>query len=150
MAGEKIAKDVCGVYSRLFDHRAVLHSEQKYMVREFETKRSDRETAKMAETSSKVSQLEDIITDSIRLADQLTEVEEQLKDARQRCHLILEKEDVDSNKQRREEMRGTTKKQWEEFLKDMEKKEEKIEKDFMTKSLKLKEKYGVISSTDSP
>ena len=36
------------------------------------------------------------------------------------------------------------KKKWDEFLKEKDKEEEKIEKDFMRKSFKLKEKYGMV------
>ena len=39
MAGEAVVRDVSGVYSRLFDHRAVLQNECKFVAREFESKR---------------------------------------------------------------------------------------------------------------
>ena len=145
MAGERVVRDVAGVYSRLFDHRAVLQNECKFVIREFEGKRNDREMLKLAEASGKVSEIQGQIPRCIELAELLREVQEQLKDARQRCHYILEQEEQDLNKTRREEIKEKTKKQWDEFLKEMDKEEEKIEKDFMTKSLKLKEKYGKVS-----
>jgi len=78
------------------------------------------------------------------LAERMNDVQDHLKDARQRCHDILEKEEQDLNKSRREEIKIKTKKKWDEFLKEKDKEEEKIEKDFMTKSLKLKEKHSMV------
>lgn len=146
MAGEKVVRDVCGIYSRLFDHRAVLQNECKYVIREFEGKRSDREALRLAEASNKVSEIQDHIPECIQLAEMLNDVQDQLKDARQRCHNILEKEEQDPNRTRHEEIKEQSKKQWEEFLKEMDKEEEAIEKDFMAKSIKLKEKYGLVNT----
>ena len=149
MAGEKAVRDVCGIYSRLFDHRAVLQNECKYVIREFEGKRNDREATRLAETSNKVIEIQDQIPECIQLAELLNDVQDQLKDARQRCHYILEKEEQDPNRARREEIKEQLKKQWDEFLKEMDKEEEGIEKDFMAKSLKLKEKYGLVTMSES-
>ena len=149
MAGEKVVRDVAGVYSRLFDHRAVLQSECKFVIREFEGKRNDRETLKLTEASIKVNDMQKRIPECIELAERLNEVQDQLKDARQRCHDILEKEEQDLLRTRREEIKEQSKKQWDEFLKEMEKEEEKIEKDFMTKSFKLKEKYGIVTMSET-
>ena len=144
MAGEKIVRDVGGVHSRLFDHRAVLQSECKFVIREFESKRNDREALRLAEALKIVNEIQDEIPECRELAERLNEIQDQLKDARQRCHDILEKEEQDLNRSRREKIKEQSKKQWDEFLKEKDKEEEKIEKDFMTKSLKLKEQYGLI------
>lgn len=149
MAGEKIVRDVSGVYSRLFDHRAVLQSECKFVIREFESKRNDREALRLAEASSKVSEIQERIPQCIELAEQLNDVQNQMKDARQRCHNILEKEEQDLNRTRREKIKEQSKKQWDDFLKEMGKEEEKIEKDFMAKSFKLKEKYGMVVMSEA-
>ena len=149
MAGEKAVRDVCGIYSRLFDHRAVLQNECKYVVREFEGKRNDREVLRLTDASSKVNEIQTKIPECVQLAEMLNDVQDQLKDARQRCHNILEKEEQDPNKKRRDEIKEQSKKQWDEFLKEMVKEEESIEKDFMAKSLKLKEKYGLVATTES-
>ena len=42
MVGENVVIDVTGVYSRLFDHRAVLQNECKFVICEFESKRNDK------------------------------------------------------------------------------------------------------------
>lgn len=149
MAGEKIVRDVGGVYSRLFDHRAVLHGECKFVIREFESKRNDREALRLAEASHKVGEIQERIPECKELAERLNEVQDHLKDARQRCHNILEKEEQDLSRSRREEIKEQSKKQWDEFLKEMDKEEEKIEKDFMTKSLKLKEQYGMVTMSEA-
>ena len=149
MAGEKVVRDVSGIYSRLFDHRAVLQNECKYVMREFESKRNDREALRLAEASKKVIEIQDTIPECVQLAEFLNEVQDHLKDARQRCHNILEEEEQDPNKTRREEIKEQSKKQWDEFLKEMDKEEESIEKDFMTKSIKLKEKYGLVPASES-
>lgn len=43
-----------------------------------------------------------------------------------------------------EEIKEQFKKEWDEFLKEMVKEEEVIEKDFMIKLIELKEKYGLV------
>ena len=60
-----------------------------------------------------------------------------MKDARQRCSDILKKEEKDFDKSRPEEIKEQSKKKWDEFLKEKDKEEEIIEKNFMRKSLKL-------------
>ena len=144
MAGESVVRDVSGVYSRLFDHRAVLQNECKFVVREFESKRNDREALRLAEAFKIVNEIQNKIPECKELAERMNDVQDHLKDARQRCHDILEKEEQDLNKSRREKIKEQSKKKWDEFLKEKDKEEEKIEKDFMTKSLKLKEKYGMV------
>ena len=146
MAGEKVVRDVCGIYSRLFDHRAVLQNECKYVIREFEGKRNDRESLRLEDASNKLGEVQENIPECIQLAELLNDVQDQLKDARQQCHNILEKEEQDPNRMRREEIKEQSKKQWDEFLKEMDKEEEGIEKDFMTKTIKLKEKYGLVNT----
>ena len=74
------------------------------------------------------------------LAERMNDVQDHLKDARQRCHDILEREEQDLCKLRREEIKEQSKKKWDEFLKEKDKEEEKIDKDFMTKYQKLREK----------
>lgn len=118
-------------------------------MREFEGKRNDREALRLAEASKKVNEIQGNIPECVQLAEFLNEVQDQLKDARQRCHNILEKEEQDPNRMRREEIKEQSKKQWDEFLKEMDKEEEAIEKDFMAKSIKLKEKYGLVSMSES-
>ncbi|XP_022804292.1 biogenesis of lysosome-related organelles complex 1 subunit 5-like [Stylophora pistillata] len=149
MAGEKAVRDVCGVYSRLFDHRAILQNECKYVIREFEGKRNDRDLSRLTEASQRADEIQSKIPECIQLADLLNDVQDQLKDARQRCHNILEREDQDPTNMRRDEIKEKSKKQWDVFLKEMDKEEEGIEKEFLAKSLKLKEKYGLIATTES-
>ena len=149
MAGEKALRDVCGIYSRLFDHRAVMQNECKYVIREFEGKRNDRELLRLTEASQKANEIQSKIPECVQLAELLNDVQDQLKDARQRCHNILEREEQDPRKKRRDEIKEKSKKQWDEFLKEMDKEEEGIEKEFLAKSLKLKEKYGLIANPES-
>ena len=66
------------------------------------------------------------------LAERINNVRDHLKDTRQCCHNILEKEEKDLNKSRSEEIKEQSKKKWDEFLKEKAKEEKKIEKDFMT------------------
>ena len=62
---------------------------------------------------------------------------------------VLVKEEQDLNKSRRKEIEEQSKKKWGEFLKEKDKGEKKIEKDFMTKSLKLEEKYGLVDMSET-
>ena len=123
--------DVGAVYSRLFDHRAVLQGECKFVIREFESKRNDR-ALRLAEALKIVNEIQNKMPECKELAERINGVQDHLKDARQRYHNILEKEEKNLNKSRRQEIKEQSKKKWDEFLKEKAKEEEKIEKDFMT------------------
>ena len=59
--GENVVRDVAGVYSRLFDHRAVLQNLCKFVIREFEGKRNDREAFRLAEAFKVLNKFENKI-----------------------------------------------------------------------------------------
>ena len=149
MAAEKALKDVCGVYARLFDHRAVLQSESKYMIKEFESKRNDREIPKLKELAYKVNNIQQKIPDCVQLGDKLQILLDDVKEARAKCHEIVLKEEQDENRDKRETILQQATKQWENFLKEMEKESEKIDKEYEEKAQKLREKYGVTAVESS-
>ncbi|EDO34439.1 predicted protein [Nematostella vectensis] len=143
MAGEKMVRDISGVYARLFDHRAVLQAECKYMLREFEGKRNDRELERLRESEQKIRQVQEeipkCITESVKLKDLL----EELKVAREKCHEILVKEEQDLFKERREEIFIESKKNWETFIGEIAEEEKRIEEEFEQSAEKLRARYGV-------
>ena len=53
--------DERGVYSRLFYHRAVLQSECKLVIREFGSKRNDREALRLPEALNIVNEIQNKI-----------------------------------------------------------------------------------------
>lgn len=142
MAGEKVMKNITGVYGRLFDHRSVIGGECKYFLREFEGKRNDREVERLRECQQKVHQIEDVIPKSIEQAVLLEDLKEKLKTARQSCHNILVKEEEDMHQERREKIKEEAKKDWENFQQQMIEEEDKVKEEFETEAQKLREKYG--------
>lgn len=149
MASEKVLKDVCGIYARLFDHRAVLQSESKYMVREFESRRNDREIPKLKELAYRVNNIQQKIPDCIQLVERLETLLDSVKEARHKCHEIVLREETDEGSVKREALLEQTSKQWEDFLQEMEKESLKIDKEYEEKAQKLREKYGVTASDSS-
>lgn len=147
MAGEKVLKNVSGVYCRLFDHRAVVQNECKYFVREFEGKRNDREVERLKESEQKLRQIKEEIPQCIERASQFEELKQQLRTARQSCHDILVKEEEEVHQNRREQIKENAKKDWEKFQEEMTKEEENITKDFEDEAEKLREKYGFKETT---
>lgn len=51
-----IVKDAGEVYARLFDHRPVLQSEIKFFMREFQTKRNNKEEVNLKEVLKNIQQ----------------------------------------------------------------------------------------------
>jgi hypothetical protein len=143
MAGDKVMKNVTGVYARLFDHRSVIGGECKYFLREFEGKRNDREVERLKECEQKVRQVEEKIPKSIEQAILLEDLKEKLKIARQSCHNILVKEEEDLHQSRREKIKENSKKDWENFQQEMIKEEEKVKEEFEAEAQKLREKYEI-------
>ena len=103
-------------------------------------KRNDREALRLAEALKIGNEIQNRFPECRELAEQMNDIQDHLKDTRQRCHDILERVEQNLCKSRSEEIKEQTKKKWDEFLKEKDKEEEKIEKDFMTKSLKLERK----------
>lgn len=152
MAGETVVKDVVGVYSRLFDHRAVLQNESKLFVREFEGKRNDREVTRLAEAKHKVDQINENLPHCVELSQELKEVQEQLKKARQLCHNILVREEQEETTSKKQEVvLEKIQKEWQDFQKEVEETENEIKRRYQEKVHQLKEDYGVkdMSTTDS-
>lgn len=150
MATEKVLKDVCGIYSRLFDHRAVLQSESKFMVKEFESKRNDREIPKLKELAYRVNKIQQKVPDCIQLGERLQILLDGVKNARHSCHDIVLREEIDEQSAKRDTLLQQTNKDWEDFVQEMEKQSERIDKEYDEKAQKLREKYGVTASDTSP
>ena len=149
MAAEKVLKDVSGIYARLFDHRAVLQSESKYMVREFESKRNDREIPKLKELAYRMNNIQQKVPDCTQLGERLQTLLDGVKEARHKCHDIVLRAEIDEQNVKREALLQQTSKHWEDFLQEMDKESEKIDKEYEEKAQKLREKYGVTSIESS-
>ena len=68
-------------------------------------KRNDRQVLRLAEALKIVSEIQNRIPECKELAKRMKNVQDHLKDARQCCHDILEREEQDLCKSRHEEIK---------------------------------------------
>ena len=71
---EQVAQDVFAVHSRLLDHRAVVRAECKYVVKEMELKRNDREHTRLKSMLSKAEKSNLILDECAEVARERIDV----------------------------------------------------------------------------
>ncbi|GFU17000.1 uncharacterized protein TNCV_721911 [Trichonephila clavipes] len=67
---DRVLKDIGDVQSRLFDHRPFVQGETKFILREFEEKRKEREVQQMFEMLEMVTEIKETqIEKAVKLGD---------------------------------------------------------------------------------
>ncbi|CAH2239511.1 jg21518 [Pararge aegeria aegeria] len=138
--------EISEVWSRLFDHRPFLSGEIKFMLREFEEKRGDREVENLFAivenlTEIKDTQVERISKNSIAALPVLAEKLEQalkLSDQIEKDYLELQK----INKEKKAKNFEKRQKEWDQFIDDMNFKCQRIDNTFEEKEEELRDLYA--------
>ncbi|XP_067010970.1 biogenesis of lysosome-related organelles complex 1 subunit 5 [Anabrus simplex] len=138
-----VIKDVGEIWTRLFDHRPFLNGEIKFILKEFEEKRSDREVEKLFQILERVTEIKETQIDRVKLASDvhLPNLNANLEVAVSMCNRILEKEEghrTDTTLLAKREIRKT---EWENFIEDMTLKIGKVDATFEEKEVELREFY---------
>lgn len=133
------------IWSRLFDHRPFLNGEIKYMQKEFEEKRGDREVENLFAILEKLTEIKDSQVDRIKKgADTLPVLNEKLDQAL-KLSGDIENEYLDVHEvaeKRRAENREKRQKEWDQFIDDMNFKCKRIDNAFEDKEEELKDLYA--------
>ncbi|XP_028155872.1 biogenesis of lysosome-related organelles complex 1 subunit 5-like isoform X2 [Ostrinia furnacalis] len=142
----ELSREVGEVWSRLFDHRPFLNGEIKFMVKEFEEKRGDREVENLFSILEKLTEIKDNQVEKIsKIAEHsLPVLNEKLEQALQLCDNI-EKEYLEVHKdceQRRIQKREKRQKEWDQFIDDMNFKCKRIDNAFEEKEEELRDLYA--------
>ncbi|XP_061708589.1 biogenesis of lysosome-related organelles complex 1 subunit 5 isoform X3 [Cydia pomonella] len=134
------------VWARLFDHRPFLNGEIKFMLKEFEEKRGDREVENLFFILEKVTDIKDSQVDKIKKGSEaaLPVLSEKLNQALQLCERI-ETDYLEVQKtceQKRAENREKRQKEWDQFIDDMNFKCQRIDNAFEEKEEELRDLYA--------
>ncbi|CAH2102779.1 unnamed protein product [Euphydryas editha] len=142
----ELSREISEVWSRLFDHRPFLNGEIKFMLKEFEEKRGDREVENLFVilenlTDIKDTQAEKIIKSSSTALPVLGEKLEQALKLSQ--EIEIEYLDIQKiNKQKLTENREKRQKEWDQFIDDMNFKCQRIDNTFEEKEEELRDLYA--------
>ena len=137
---EEIARDAFMIHRRLFDHRAVIRAECKNFVKEFETKKNDREYARLREVTILAEKIGHSLPECKELAHQrLTGLQETVTEATNNAQDILSREskDYEIRKHNKEKIE----KEWKEFEEEMKTAKEDVEKRHQERMEKLREQF---------
>ncbi|KAL0851383.1 hypothetical protein ABMA28_007199 [Loxostege sticticalis] len=141
----EMSREVGEVWSRLFDHRPFLNGEIKFMLKEFEEKRGDREVENLFSILEKLTEIKDSQVEKINKSaeNSLPVLSEKLEQALQLCENI-EKDCLtihEDSEQKRLEKREKRQKEWDQFIDDMNFKCKRIDNAFEEKEEELRDLY---------
>lgn len=139
-----IVKDTGEIWARLFDHRPFLSGEIKFILREFEEKRSDREVEKLFNILEYVTEIRDTQIERVKLISDihLPTLNANLEVALSMCNRIFEREEAHRSSTSLIAKQEIRKAEWENFIEDMTHRCSKIDAAFDDKGKELKEFYA--------
>ncbi|XP_063394973.1 biogenesis of lysosome-related organelles complex 1 subunit 5 isoform X1 [Cydia fagiglandana] len=142
----ELSREIGEVWARLFDHRPFLNGEIKFMLKEFEEKRGDREVENLFFILEKVTDIKDSQVDKIKKGSEaaLPVLSEKLNQALQLCEGV-ETDYLEVQKtceQKRAENREKRQKEWDQFIDDMNFKCQRIDNAFEEKEEELRDLYA--------
>lgn len=142
----QIKKEIGEIWSRLFDHRPFLNGEIKFMLKEFEEKRGDREVENLFSILEKLTDIKDSQAEKIIKTGEtgLPVLKEKLEQALQ-LSAEVEKDYIDSRQvyeQRRQQLKEKRQKEWDQFIDDMNFKCQRIDNTFEEKEEELRDLYA--------
>ncbi|XP_047985046.1 biogenesis of lysosome-related organelles complex 1 subunit 5 isoform X2 [Leguminivora glycinivorella] len=142
----ELSREIGEVWARLFDHRPFLNGEIKFMLKEFEEKRGDREVENLFYILEKVTDIKDSQVDKIKKGSEaaLPVLSEKLNQALEVCEAV-ETDYLKVQKtceQKRTENREKRQKEWDQFIDDMNFKCQRIDNAFEEKEEELRDLYA--------
>lgn len=117
---DMLSKDAFAISSRLFDHKAVIKSESKYLVTELELK-LNRETFKFVHDAvPRSKQTGSRIVECIDLMEhKMQKVHDLVTSSVTSCHNVL-RQKSDNSDEKREKYQKKRDQEWREFVEEME------------------------------
>ncbi|CAB3240349.1 unnamed protein product [Arctia plantaginis] len=142
----ELSREIGEIWSRLFDHRPFLNGEIKFMLKEFEEKRGDREVENLFAILEKLTDIKDSQVEKIKKSGEagLPILAEKLEQALQLCEEV-EKGYLDHhqvNEEKRQENHEKRQKEWDQFIDDMNFKCQRIDNTFEEKEEELRDLYA--------
>jgi len=137
------AKDLIDIHSRLFNHRPFVRGETKHFVKEFETKREDREVDRVFKVLERVTDLRDCEVDKLRAQcdSVVPNVNANLLVAQSMCNKILDQSRSTEIDQALESSRLAREKEWSNFLTDIQDKCTRIDDAYNQQEADLRKQF---------
>ncbi|CAG4979624.1 unnamed protein product [Parnassius apollo] len=142
----ELSREIGEIWTRLFDHRPFLNGEIKFMLKEFEEKRGDREVENLFSILENLTDIKDTQIERINKSGKtgLPILSEKLMQGLQLCEEI-EKDYSQIQqvcKQKRCENQEKRQKEWDQFIDDMNFKCQRIDNTFEEKEEELRDLYA--------
>ncbi|XP_072945653.1 biogenesis of lysosome-related organelles complex 1 subunit 5 [Epargyreus clarus] len=142
----ELSREIGEIWSRLFDHRPFLSGEIKFMLKEFEEKRGDREVENLFKILENLTDIKDTQVERINKCSKaaIPVLSEKLQQALQ----LSEEIDLDylecqkACKQKQAENLAKRQKEWDQFIDDMNFKCQRIDNTFEEKEEELRDLYA--------
>jgi len=143
-------EDCLEIHSKLFNHRPFIQTEIKNFVREFETKRGDREVDSVFSCLERVSELRDIglpqLSDHVT-SPVTTNLLANLQVSESMFSRILEQEDSKEVEATLAASRELRDRDWKTFLQDSQTRCERIDQSFKEQEESIRKKYQDLQLT---
>ena len=126
MAQPDLGKDLLLIHARIFNHRAVLSGDIRQFIKDFETKRNNREATRLQDVSSKAEKIGHVLPECYDLSSRLKTLEEKISQATDLANGILNRESNDEEVRKLYEDKRDA--EWAEFTDEIEKAKHDVEK----------------------
>eukprot|EP00066_Takifugu_rubripes_P004534 XP_003967969.1 PREDICTED: biogenesis of lysosome-related organelles complex 1 subunit 5 [Takifugu rubripes] len=140
---DKIAQDVGDIQSRLIDHRPVINSEIRYLVKEFEEKRGYRESRLLESVNKMVLETKEQMqmSNMEASAQQLSEIHKRLEAANHMAARVQQRELEAQQSTQLQENLDHLKDEWAEFLKEQQRLKMQVDEEHDEAVRQLTTKY---------
>ncbi|XP_071498060.1 biogenesis of lysosome-related organelles complex 1 subunit 5-like [Diadema antillarum] len=148
-AVENALKDIGEIYTRLLDHRAVVQGEIKYFIKEFETKRGDREVKRLNADLDKLKEVNEKVAPECveKMKEQLPVLLDQLEAANKICNNLQKHEEKHMEIKTLEEQRHHRDEKWSYFLEELSKERDKEDVDHVKEMRAIDDHFAKLVET---
>lgn len=126
MASSDMGKDLVLIHARIFKHQAVLDGEAKYFIKEFESRRNNRESTRLEEVASSASLIDHTLSECCELTSRLQSLQAKVSKATKTANDIMNRERNDDEVRNENKVRRDV--DWKMFLKEIETAKQDVER----------------------
>ena len=145
MASRDLGKELLRIHSQIFNHHAALTGESKYFIKEFESRRNNREHKRINEVVSSANAIGHDLLECVDLSSRIGSLQEKVLLATKTADDILSKERNDNEVRKNNEVKRDA--DWNVFMKEMEAAKQDVERRHRERVNELKSEK---KQTESP
>lgn len=146
---ENVTKDIGEISTRLLDHRAVLQGEIKYFIKEFETKRNDRECKRLEADQQKLKDLNETVAPECLkiMKEHIPNFLDQLEAANKICSNLQSKEEKHMEIKTLDEQRKKREENWSYFLEELSKERDREDVQHANEIQEIDDQFAKLDET---